>query len=181
MSGSQENLKSEYALNANQHIGTNLKKVCFKCLEEKPIDEFYKHPRMADGYLGKCKECTKKDTKDNIIKNHEYYVEYDRLRAMLPHRVEARNKYSKTLDGLEAGNRAKRKWKDNNPEKRKCSQMLNNAVRDGRVMKPESCSVCSSKKRIHGHHFDYSKPLDVVWVCAACHRKIHCAITGGKT
>ena len=37
-------------------------KTCFKCLTEKPPGEFYAHPRMADGRLGKCKTCTKVDT-----------------------------------------------------------------------------------------------------------------------
>lgn len=33
-------------------------KTCFKCGKEKSLDEFYTHPRMKDGHLGKCKECT---------------------------------------------------------------------------------------------------------------------------
>ena len=36
-------------------------KRCFKCNMVKPINDFYTHPRMKDGRLGKCKECTKKD------------------------------------------------------------------------------------------------------------------------
>lgn len=31
-------------------------KTCFKCGESLDEDQFYKHPAMADGRLGKCKE-----------------------------------------------------------------------------------------------------------------------------
>lgn len=39
-------------------------KTCFKCGLRQPIEEFYKHPQMADGHLGKCKTCTREDSEN---------------------------------------------------------------------------------------------------------------------
>lgn len=42
-------------------------KVCFKCGIEKEISDYYKHSQMLDGYLNKCKDCTKSDVKNNKV------------------------------------------------------------------------------------------------------------------
>lgn len=48
------------------------------------------------------------------------------------------------------------------------------AVRRGILTRPESCSACGEpSKRIHGHHPDYMKPLDVRWLCPRCHKSAH--------
>ncbi len=41
-----------------------------------------------------------------------------------------------------------------------------------------ACQACGSKVYIHAHHPDYSKPLQILWVCASCHKKLHLCLTG---
>ena len=70
-------------------------------------------------------------------------------------------------------NHTKQKWIDANPEKRKCHNTLNNAVRDGKIDKPTECPKCRRTVRLMGHHHDYTKPLEVEWMCGKCHYEHH--------
>lgn len=149
-------------------------KKCFKCEAVKPLDDFYKHAQMADGRVNKCKECNKKDVTDHRNKNIERIRKYDKERALLPHRVQARADYAKTSKGKESGVKAKIAYSNRNPIKKGASTMVGNAVRDGKLIKPSNCSNCGiDHKKIHGHHDDYAKPLDVRWLCSPCHNLWH--------
>ena len=67
-----------------------------------------------------------------------------------------------------------KKWRENNPEKVKAYSIVNEAVRTGKLINPRRCSICNVEKEdVEAHHEDYSKPLDVIWLCTACHSKIH--------
>ena len=44
-----------------------MKKRCFKCSKLLPISEYYRHDKMSDGHLNKCKSCTKKDVANNPV------------------------------------------------------------------------------------------------------------------
>ena len=67
-----------------------------------------------------------------------------------------------------------KKYIRNNPIKRSVQDKVYYAVKTGKLIKPERCEYCNRKaQRIEGHHEDYSKPLDVIWLCRSCHGKIH--------
>ncbi len=55
--------------------------------------------------------------------------------------------------------------------------ILQKAIDSGELVRPEKCSRCGStvskKETIAAHHFDYTKPLEVVWLCRKCHAGEH--------
>jgi hypothetical protein len=58
-------------------------KTCFKCAIAKPLVEFYRHAEMADGYLNKCKECTKADVRRYWEENGDVLRQTDRVRRKI--------------------------------------------------------------------------------------------------
>jgi hypothetical protein len=143
---------------------------CKKCLAELEPSEFYRHRRMASGYLSFCKTCVIARVHDHRVANLEKVREYDRERGLRPDRKElARRNSSK--NNVRRNIRAMRaKY----PDRYAARMALGNAVRDGRVLKPDACERCTRTGFVlHGHHEDYSKPLDVNWLCVDCHGARH--------
>ena len=146
-------------------------KVCFKCNGLKPLSEYYKHPQMGDGTLNKCKECAKKDSDENFkrkmldpnwqIKERERQrIKESKRREMGLVKSYKRKNISATIRKEKYGN-------------------YSNAIRDNRLM-PKPCEACG-KNETQGHHEDYSKPLDVVWLCVRHHQDRHIHIRNMQT
>ncbi len=57
------------------------------------------------------------------------------------------------------------------PVKIKARRKLNTEIRAGRI-KRGKCAICGAP-RAHGHHPDYSKPLEVLWLCEPHHKAMH--------
>jgi hypothetical protein len=50
--------------------------------------------------------------------------------------------------------------------------LANQALTKGLIKKPRRCSRCKRPHpRLEKHHRDYSKPLEIIWVCPPCHAK----------
>jgi ribosomal protein S27AE len=148
-------------------------KQCRSCKANKDFSEFYVHKAMADGYLNMCKDCVKNRVSKHRIENIERIKEYEKKRGNLAHRVLARKQYIKTDAGKIAKKRGLLKYKQQHPLRYAAHIIVGNAVRDGILHKPKTCSECASTEKIEGHHDDYTKPLEVRWVCEKCHKQWH--------
>lgn len=138
---------------------------CSMCGKDKETDEFYKRKSSATGYYRHCKQCHNKIVRENYKDNREAYLEKKR---------EYHSAHPEVLT------RSAKRFYAKNPDKRRATQIVNRLVYEGKLKRPDTCEICGGrgkgkKGRIHAHHEDYSKPLDVVWVCAYCHKQIHIA------
>lgn len=124
-------------------------KKCKKCGIEKEASEFYKENRTKDGLRPNCKVCYEKARVG-------YQKEYRKTETSLAIYRKHRALYAKNPE---------------NREKIRARDTLNNAIKAGRLSK-KPCIICGDEK-VHGHHYDYSKPLDVKWLCRKHHIEEH--------
>jgi hypothetical protein len=130
-----------------------MKKVCNHCGSTLEISCFNKR---ENGYRGECKKCSKEYVRNSVLKNIDYYRAYKRV-------YRKRNRENITEEH--------RKWLSNNPTKKYAHYRIMHELRMGR-MKKLPCKLCGDINS-HGHHPDYSKPLEVVWLCPKHHADLH--------
>ncbi len=133
-------------------------KKCFKCLTVKSLDDFYKHPNMGDGHLNKCKECTKSDSNKHRSENLEKVRAYDKERSSRPERVALHLQVT-------------RAWRAEDKRRSKAHRAVSYAIKKGTLTR-QPCIRCGNVKS-EGHHEDYDKPLEVMWLCTPCHKQRH--------
>lgn len=126
-------------------ITEHMNKVCPRCGGESDAP-----PYKVKRYDYTCRSCFKKVKKKSRVKNREHELQYHR-------------EYNKGRDHNTLYER--------NRVKILARQRLRNAVKVGEITKLpcESCGDLNSQ----AHHPDYSKPLDVVWLCHDCHVQEH--------
>ncbi len=143
-------------------------KYCPRCKKKLFSKHFYKCPSRHDGLRAYCKKCDieKNDTsarreymKMYMRKRNGYGIKKKKSKFKFSDRKEYQRKYSKL-----------RRVKDK--EKIACRQIFHTALRNGEVTK-KPCSICESEEFAEGHHIDYDKPLEVIWLCKKHHRKLH--------
>lgn len=118
-------------------------KSCVECGDEKPLDAFNRRADTPDGRQYQCRACA---------------------------RALARRWAQENPDRNCAKAARVRKQ---NPEMVKAHSAVSNAIRRGDLVRPGCCSSCGVADRIEAHHPDYSKPLEVEWLCQTCHTEAH--------
>ena len=118
-------------------------KRCYRCGRGRPLTEFYRRRRSPDGHDWQCKECQKR---------------------------QAREAYE---SGRYLGKRVRER--ESNPRPKLARLCVRLALNAGVLTRPDHCSGCGcpdTERRIDAHHADYGRPLDVIWLCTRCHRRM---------
>lgn len=133
-------------------------KKCTKCQDSKPFSEFERRHENKNKYHSWCKDCRR-----------EYFREYNKKHK------ERRDKQQKQhyYDHKEQLSKRRREkyYADRSP--RVARYEVEKAVKSGDLKIPPECESCGHQKKLEGHHEDYSKPLDIIWLCMSCHRIVH--------
>lgn len=135
-------------------------KICSECGQEKPLSEFNKLRKSPDGRQNRCREC---------------FSRYNKARyAADPLRFKKGVKKYRE-ENLENIFATRMEMCEREPSHKNANMAVDYAVKLGYIDKPDHCFGCgclSSESRVTAHHHDYSKPLEVVWVCSTCHRHL---------
>lgn len=127
-------------------------KHCSKCRVDKPFDAFQKARRRPDGLQAYCRACVNANYRRNYAAAPEVFRERNRAQR-------ERHHYGRAAIS---------------PEAHRAHMAVHRAVKIGALTRPECCSACGTgTAKAHAHHDDYSKPLDVIWLCAPCHKLAH--------
>lgn len=131
-----------------------ISKKCRLCGESKTLEHFYRNDRYLDGFRHECRECLRE-------------IEHNKPDDVLEHRREVAKRWR--LKNKEYMNRKGGEWKESHPEVVMAARAVQKALKNGSLIRPESCSLCGKVCKPDAHHDDHTRPLDVIWCCRKCH------------
>ena len=133
-----------------------MEKTCTKCGITKKLEDFYKSPDKIFKRENECKECKKR------YQAKRHLITYDPIKQRQISIIKI-----KSGKAEESRKRLAKKY----PEKFKARRRFIYAVKTGKIIR-QSCERCG-EKNAQGHHPDYSKPLEVMWLCRKHHMELH--------
>lgn len=167
--------------------------ICTKCGKDLPIEDFKMTKNRGKPYrMKQCKECLIDYKHQHYLKDKEKYKARAKARVEKDpegHKKYLRDKWHGDLDenrrkareratserGRELNRLRSRKYRANTEGdfKDKVRSEVYQAVKSGKLIRPDKCSKCGCDCKPEAHHEDYTKSLEVTWLCKDCHEKIH--------
>lgn len=149
---------------------------CTRCETEKPAAEFGTAPfhLKRNGLRSWCMTCEGELNTEWRKTNRRKWL--DRVATYRSeHREQERVKSKRYFDKLSPEEKRDRVKKHTlkHPEKVAARQAVARALKNGTLIKPETCSKCGALERIQSHHKNYKSPLKVTWLCQPCHKVLH--------
>jgi len=151
--------------------------VCKKCQIKINNKKYYK------SHKEQCYEQTRKWRKKNYEKyielNKQYYLKNkEKISNQQKEWYKANTNHRPINVYLDSIRKEFKDWTTSCGKNihEKARILLQRAVQKGRIDKPDICSKCKNrflKRKIHGHHPDYTKWWAVIWLCETCHKNHH--------
>jgi len=164
---------------------------------EANIDKIREYDRNRPNYIERVKKCNilakhkresspdwkpkRNKTEEDIKKYKAEYYQTNKVRLDIKNkewaksnsikRKEIANNWNKRNRGICSKNI--KAWKSKNKDKVKAHDKIKYAIKKGNLKAPKYCEHCGLIEKLQAHHSDYSKPLDVIWLCVLCHNKEH--------
>lgn len=159
---------------ASEISGKN--KACSKCGETKLLDDFYRNRASKDGRRPDCKDCHRAVTLVWERANAERRTK--QRKEWAGRNPERKRTYLRRWRKRHAAGLAEinQRYRERHPKKHRAHLAVKDAIHRGELIKPDRCVACgelTEPRELHGHHTDYSKLLDVEWLCQGCHQDRH--------
>jgi len=92
------------------------------------------------------------------------------------HKAQMRVHYQEPGFKTKNAERQRARLKDKgNYAKHDARMAVRQALERGEMVRESNCALCNSAEDIEAHHRDYSKKLEVIWLCRNCHAMHHAA------
>ena len=164
-------------MNAPKRLLTDLADVgqamkpCAKCRRPLDASQFHRREASTDGLQSVCKGCQHQYAANHKARKREIST------ACRWRNIEHRREYEKQWNrswreaNPDASVAQTQRYKMRNPGKESAHREVEKALTSGVLVKPKYCEWCERNRKLDATHGDYTKPLDVTWLCRPCHAK----------
>jgi len=189
-----------YVEKSNDFFGKDAQKVdglssyCKECLKKRSNYQRQRNKEQYKKYFAEYREKNRDLLRERS--KIDYYVNWEKRRRLANENYYKRRELiavqraqKRRLSGEREKNRIRQKlwrqenrskyalqiteWKKSNPEKAASHSLILWAIKTGLIKRDSECKQCGKNCKTEGHHENYSKPLEVTWLCKLCHAKKH--------